>query len=72
MGAVLLNGVVLGAGCLVAAGSVVLEGTEVPPGSLVAGVPGKVKREVSDAERERIRSGTASYVTRARRYRGTA
>ncbi len=72
MGAVLLNGVVLGAGCLVAAGSVVLEGTEVPPGSLVAGVPGKVKREVSDAERERIRSGTASYVTRARHYRGTA
>ena len=72
MGAVLLNGVVLGAGCLVAAGSVVLEGTEVPPGSLVAGVPGKVKREVSDAERERIRSGTESYVTRARRYRGTA
>ena len=72
MGAVLLNGVVLGAGCLVAAGTVVLEGTEVPPGSLVAGIPGKVKREVSDAERERIRSGTESYVTRARRYRGTA
>ncbi len=72
MGAVLLNGVVLGAGCLVAAGTVLLEGTEVPPGSLVAGVPGKVKREVSDAERERIRSGTESYVTRARRYRGSA
>ena len=72
MGAVLLNGVVLGAGCLVAAGTVVLEGTEVPPGSLVAGVPGKVKREVSDAERERIRSGTESYVARARRYRGSA
>ena len=72
MGAVLLNGVVLGAGCLVAAGTVVLEGTEVPPGSLVAGVPGRVKREVSDAERERIRSGTESYVTRARRYRGSA
>jgi len=72
MGAVLLNGVVLGAGCLVAAGTVVLEGTEVPPGSLVAGIPGTVKREVSDAERKRIRSGTESYVTRARRYRGTA
>ena len=71
MGAMLLNGVVLGAGCLVAAGTVVLEGTEVPPGSLVAGIPGKVKRGVRDAERERIRSGTASYVTRARHYRGT-
>ncbi|QBR93697.1 gamma carbonic anhydrase family protein [Nocardioides euryhalodurans] len=69
MGAVLLNGVELGAGSLVAAGSVVLEGTVVPPGSLVAGVPGRVKRPVTDAERERMRSGTASYVTRARAYR---
>lgn len=72
MGAVLLNGVVLGAGCLVAAGTVVLEGTEVPAGSLVAGVPGKVRRDVTDAERERIRSGTESYVARARRYREAA
>jgi len=72
MGAVLLNGVVLGAGSLVAAGSVVLEGTVVPPGSLVAGIPGKVKRDVTDAERERIRSGTESYVVRARRYREAA
>ena len=72
MGAVLLNGVRLGAGCLVAAGTVVLEGTEVPLGSLVAGIPGKVKREVSDAERERIRSGAESYAARARRYRRTA
>lgn len=69
MGAVILNGAVIGAGSLVAAGTVVLEGTEVPPGSLVAGLPGKVKREVSDVERERIRSGTESYVVRARRYR---
>ena len=71
MGAVVLNGAVVGAGSLVAAGTVVLEGTVVPPGSLVAGIPGKVKREVTDAERERIRSGAASYVSRSRRYRGT-
>jgi carbonic anhydrase/acetyltransferase-like protein (isoleucine patch superfamily) len=72
MGSVLLNGVVLGAGSLVAAGSVLLEGTVVPPGSLVAGVPGSVKRPVTDAERDRIRSGTESYVTRARVYRDAA
>ncbi len=69
MGAVVLNGAVVGSGSLVAAGTVVLEGTEVPPGSLVAGVPGKVRREVTDAEQERIRAGTESYVTRAQRYR---
>jgi carbonic anhydrase/acetyltransferase-like protein (isoleucine patch superfamily) len=72
MGAVVLNGAVIGRGSLVAAGSVVLEGTVVPPGSLVAGVPGTVKREVSDAERDRMRSGASSYVTRAARYRDGA
>ena len=69
MGAVLLNGAVLGNGSLLAAGSVLLEGTVVPPDSLVAGIPGKVKRPVTGQERERIRSGTASYVSRARLYR---
>ena len=68
MGAVLLNGGRAGAGSLVAAGTVLLEGTVVPPDSLVAGAPGKVKRPVTDAERERIRSGAASYVSRSRRY----
>jgi carbonic anhydrase/acetyltransferase-like protein (isoleucine patch superfamily) len=72
MGAVVLNGAVVGHGSLVAAGSVVLEGTVIPPDSLVAGVPGTVKREVTDAERERIRSGAASYVSRAARYRDGA
>jgi carbonic anhydrase/acetyltransferase-like protein (isoleucine patch superfamily) len=69
MGARVLNGAVIGRGSLVAAGSVVLEGTEVPPDSLVAGVPAKVKRSTTEAEQERMRSGSESYVTRARRYR---
>jgi len=72
MGAILLNGAVVGRGSLVAAGSVVLEGIVIPPDSLVAGVPGKVKREVAEAERERMRSGAESYVTRARHYRDGA
>ena len=69
MGAVVLNGAVVGRGSLVAAGAVVQEGTTVPPGSLVAGVPAKVKRPVTDAERERMRSGAASYVSRSAGYR---
>jgi carbonic anhydrase/acetyltransferase-like protein (isoleucine patch superfamily) len=69
MGAIVLNGAVVGRGSLVAAGAVVLEGTAVPPDSLVAGVPAKVKRPVTDAERERIRSGAASYVSRSATYR---
>ena len=47
MSATVLNHAVIGAGSLVAAGSVVLEGTIVPPNSLVAGVPAKVRRELT-------------------------
>ena len=51
MGSVVLSGAVIGDGCLVAAGAVVLEGTIVPAGSLVAGVPAKVRRELTADER---------------------
>jgi carbonic anhydrase/acetyltransferase-like protein (isoleucine patch superfamily) len=50
MGAIVLNGAVIGAGSLVAAGALVPQGVVIPPRSLVAGVPGKVRRELSDAE----------------------
>jgi carbonic anhydrase/acetyltransferase-like protein (isoleucine patch superfamily) len=52
MNATVLNGARIGSGSLIAAGSVVLEGTSIPPSSLVAGVPGKVRRELSENERE--------------------
>ena len=61
MGATVLNGAVIGSGSLVAAGAVVLEGTVVPPGSLVAGVPSKVRRELSEDERAGIRANAAHY-----------
>lgn len=48
MGAVVLNGAVIGAGSLVAAGAVVPQGAVIPPRSLVAGVPARVRRELSD------------------------
>lgn len=54
MGSVVLSGAVIGSGCLVAGGAVVLEGTIVPDGSLVAGVPAKVRRELTDDEKAGI------------------
>lgn len=62
MGAVVLNGARIGRGSLVAAGAVVLGGTEVPPGSLVAGVPAKVRRELTDEELAENRRSAAHYV----------
>ena len=50
MGAVSLNGARIGEGSLIAASALVPQGIVVPPRSLVAGVPGSVRRELSDAE----------------------
>jgi carbonic anhydrase/acetyltransferase-like protein (isoleucine patch superfamily) len=61
IGAVLLNGSRIGPETLVAAGAVVLEGADIPAGSLVAGVPAKVRRELSDEERASIRANAAHY-----------
>jgi carbonic anhydrase/acetyltransferase-like protein (isoleucine patch superfamily) len=61
MGSVVLSGAVIGEGSLVAAGAVVLEGMIVPPGSLVAGVPAKVRRELSPDERDGIVRNAQTY-----------
>jgi carbonic anhydrase/acetyltransferase-like protein (isoleucine patch superfamily) len=66
MGAVVLNGARIGAASLVAAGAVVLEGTVIPPGSLVAGLPARVRRELTDEERAGIVHNTQRYAQRAR------
>jgi carbonic anhydrase/acetyltransferase-like protein (isoleucine patch superfamily) len=62
MGAILLNGVHVGRGSIVGAGAVCPEGMVIPPGSLVLGVPGRVVRATTDAERARIARTVASYL----------
>ncbi len=62
MGAILLNGAHIGAESIVAAGTLVVENTRVPPRSLVMGSPGKVKRQLTDAEVESIRGYAERYV----------
>jgi carbonic anhydrase/acetyltransferase-like protein (isoleucine patch superfamily) len=69
MAATVLNGAVIGAGSLVAAGAVVLEGTIVPPGSLVAGVPAKVRRELTAEEIAGIRRNAENYLGHAAMHR---
>ncbi|MGW1787376.1 gamma carbonic anhydrase family protein [Streptomyces tubercidicus] len=69
MGATVLNGAHIGAGSLVAAQALVPQGMRVPPGSLVAGVPAKVKRQLTDEEREGIKLNAAMYLELAARHR---
>ena len=62
MGAILLNHVVVGTGSIIGAGAVCPEGMIVPPNSLVLGVPGRVIRQTSEAERERIAKTVRAYL----------
>lgn len=61
MGAVVMNGAVIGSESLVAAGALVTAGMQVPPRSLVAGVPAKVRRELSDDEVEGLHRNASIY-----------
>jgi carbonic anhydrase/acetyltransferase-like protein (isoleucine patch superfamily) len=61
MGATILNDAKIGDECVIAAGTLIPEGMEVPPGSLVMGVPGKVRRLITEEEREGLRRYAANY-----------
>lgn len=71
MGATVLNGAKIGAGSLVAAQALVPQGMEVPPGSLVAGVPAKVRRELTDEERAGLTLNAEVYTQLAAAHRDT-
>ncbi|MCY2960546.1 MAG: gamma carbonic anhydrase family protein [Planctomycetota bacterium] len=61
IGARILDGSRIGSWSLVAAGALVREGMVVPPRSLVVGVPGVVKRELTDREIDVIRRTPERY-----------
>jgi carbonic anhydrase/acetyltransferase-like protein (isoleucine patch superfamily) len=69
MGAILLNGVHVGTGSIVGAGAVCREGMRIPRNSLVLGVPGRIIRETTPEERERIRRTVDAYVELQEEYK---
>ena len=62
IGAVILNNARVGEGSIIAAGAVVPEQTVIPPRSLVAGVPGKVRRALGDKDRAMILQYARNYL----------
>jgi carbonic anhydrase/acetyltransferase-like protein (isoleucine patch superfamily) len=70
MGSILLNRVRIGTGSVIGAGAVLPEGMEVPPGSLVLGVPGRVRGPVDDELRKRIQRTAEHYVVLGAAHRG--
>lgn len=62
IGATVLNNARVGAGSIIAAGAVIPEHMVIPPRSLVAGVPGKVRRVLGEADRELILQYARNYL----------
>ena len=66
--AVVLNGAKIGRNCVIGANSLVPEGMEIPDGSLVMGVPAKVRRELSAEQQEFFSHNADHYVENAARF----
>jgi len=65
----ILNHVKIGKHCLIGAHTLITEGKEIPDRSLVVGSPGKVVRQLTDQEIERLLENALHYVTNFQRYR---
>ncbi len=62
MGVTILNDCRIGEGSIIAAGCVLPEHTVVPPRTLWAGVPGKLRRELGDQDRKLILEYAQNYL----------
>lgn len=69
MGATVLSGAVIGKNCLIGAGALVKENAEVPDGSMLVGVPGRVIRAVTDEQICAITESSYDYIRLAGEYR---
>jgi len=65
---VILNGAVIGENCLIGAKALIPERKVIPPGSLVMGAPGKVVRQLTDAEIAGLTHAAEHYAANWKRY----
>jgi carbonic anhydrase/acetyltransferase-like protein (isoleucine patch superfamily) len=68
MGAIIINGARVGDGSIIGAGAVITEGKDIPPNSVVVGVPGKIVKLVDPVQQQQILNNAASYVELAKEY----
>ena len=68
MGATIMNNARIGEGSIIAAGALIPEGMVVPPRSLVTGVPGKIRRELTSDDRDEILKYARNYLDYTRIY----
>ncbi|MFN3699078.1 MAG: gamma carbonic anhydrase family protein [Dictyoglomus sp.] len=68
MGAILLDGAIIGENCIIGAGTLIPQGKEIPPYSVVIGIPGKVVRRVTEEEIRNIRKNAELYYELGKKY----
>jgi carbonic anhydrase/acetyltransferase-like protein (isoleucine patch superfamily) len=66
--AVLLKNAVIGRGCLIGANTLIPEGMEIPDGAVVMGTPGRIRKNLSEAEKNKLREAALGYVANARKF----
>lgn len=68
IGAVVLNGAKVGRNCLIGANALVTEGMDIPDGSLVLGMPAKIRGELDAEQQAALQVNAEHYVANAARY----
>lgn len=69
MGAIILDGAIIGERCLIGAHATVLMNTVIPPGSMVVGSPGRIVRTLSSEEQAGLRVWADHYLVLAEEYK---
>ena len=69
IGSVILNGAKIGKNCIIGSKALVTEGMEIPDGSMVLGMPGKVKKILNDEEQSVLSIGADHYVENYKKYK---
>jgi carbonic anhydrase/acetyltransferase-like protein (isoleucine patch superfamily) len=68
MAARILNGAVIEPDCIVGAGALVTEGKHFERGTLIVGAPARAVRQVTEEEKQMLRTSAAHYAEKAQRY----
>ena len=69
IGSVILNGAKIGKNCIIGAKALVTEGMEVPDGSMVLGMPGKIKKVLTLEEQAIPAINAQHYIENYKRYK---
>jgi gamma-carbonic anhydrase len=69
MGAIVLDGAHVHKNSIIAAGAMVLEGFDIPEGMLAAGVPAKIKRSLTEEEKQFLLKSADNYIRYSEYYK---